>query len=211
MKKITALVAQKRNPGRVNIYLDDEYAFGLSRISAAWLVVGQEIDEAKVEALLEADRNEIAYQRAVQFLSYRPRSEAEVEANLAKHDVDPGTIQATLDRLRKAELVDDRRFARDWVSNRAEFNPRGIRGLRYELRSKKINDDLIEEVLQDVDEENLAYQFATRKASAFRNIDRGRFFAKLNGLLARRGFSSSVIVSVSRRVWEETFESTLES
>ena len=40
MKKITAIVAQKKKRNRVNIYLDGEFAFGLSRIVAAWLHVG---------------------------------------------------------------------------------------------------------------------------------------------------------------------------
>ena len=51
MKKITALTAQKRNPNRVNIYIDGEYAFSLARIVAAWLRVGQELDEEKLKKL----------------------------------------------------------------------------------------------------------------------------------------------------------------
>ena len=49
MKKITGIQAQKRSPNRVNIYLDGEYAFGLAQIVAAWLRVGQELDEKKIE------------------------------------------------------------------------------------------------------------------------------------------------------------------
>ena len=51
MKKITALVVQKRNPNRVNIHLDGEYSFGVARIVAAWLKVGAELDEKKIEQL----------------------------------------------------------------------------------------------------------------------------------------------------------------
>ena len=36
---ITALKVQEHNTGRVNVYLDGEFAFGLSRITAAWLKV----------------------------------------------------------------------------------------------------------------------------------------------------------------------------
>jgi regulatory protein len=211
LKTITALRAQKKNPDRVNIYLDDEFAFGLSRISAAWLSVGQELDDEKIQNLLAADHQEVAYQRALHFLSFRPRSAAEVEANLSGHEIDSETIAATLARLRHAGLVDDQRFARDWVSNRIDFNPRGVHGLRYELRSKKISEDIIDEVLENVDEEPLAYQLAIRKAGAYRGLERDRFLSKMNGLLARRGFSTEVVYSVSRRVWTEIYESSLES
>ena len=52
MKKISAIQVQKRNPNRVNIHLDGEYAFGLSRIVAAWLQVGQILDEDKIANIL---------------------------------------------------------------------------------------------------------------------------------------------------------------
>ncbi len=76
--KITAIEPQQRNPQRVNVYLDGAFAFGLTRITAAWLQVGQEISEEKIASLQAEDANEIAYQKALHFLSYRPRSSREI-------------------------------------------------------------------------------------------------------------------------------------
>jgi regulatory protein len=101
MRRITALKLQKRNKERVNVYLDGEFAFGLARIVAAWLQVGQELDEEKIAALLAQDGVEVAYQRALKFISYRPRSEKEVEDNLKKHDVPTDTIELIMGRLRR--------------------------------------------------------------------------------------------------------------
>ena len=52
MAKITAIVSQKGDPDRVNIHLDGEYAFGLAKIIAAWLKVGQELGEEKIASLV---------------------------------------------------------------------------------------------------------------------------------------------------------------
>ena len=49
MPRITALTAQKRNPNRLNVYLDGDFAFGVERIVAAWLSVGDEIDSEKLQ------------------------------------------------------------------------------------------------------------------------------------------------------------------
>ena len=57
MRKITAIEVQKRTPNRVNIYLDGEFAFGLSRIVAVWLRTGQELSEEKIEQLQIAGQN----------------------------------------------------------------------------------------------------------------------------------------------------------
>ena len=51
MAKITGLKLQKRNNDRVNVYLDGEFAFGLSRIVAAWLRTGQELSDEKIAEL----------------------------------------------------------------------------------------------------------------------------------------------------------------
>ena len=118
-QKITALQAQKRNPQRVNVFIDGEFAFGLSRITAAWLSIGQVIDHEKIRELQAADEKEVAYQKALHFLSYRSRSENEVRNNLRKHNFSDEVIPEVLDRLRQNHLVNDLDFAQSWVENRS--------------------------------------------------------------------------------------------
>ena len=81
--RITALKVQKKNPNRVSIYLDDEFAFGVSRIVAAWLQVGQILSDEKIASLQQAENQEAALQRALLLLSYRPHSEAEIRKKLS--------------------------------------------------------------------------------------------------------------------------------
>ena len=57
-RKVTALKKQKRNAQRINVYLDGEFAFGLSRYAAAWLQVGQELSPEKIQELQEVDAQE---------------------------------------------------------------------------------------------------------------------------------------------------------
>src|SRR5690242_7785942 len=99
MPKISAIQPQKRDPNRVNIHLDGQYAFGLSRIVAAWLTVGQDLDQQKIDSLQTQDASEGAYQQAMLYLSYRARSESEIRQNLRKHEFAEDVIEATLERL----------------------------------------------------------------------------------------------------------------
>lgn len=202
-RKITALKAQKRNSNRINIYLDDEFAFGLSRYAAAWLQIGQELSTEKIEELLDADAQEVANQRALNFLSYRPRSEAEVRKNLKKHDTPDNVITDVLTRLRRNGLVDDLQFARTWVENRSTFRPRGRRALTMELRQKGIDDEAIDEVLCDLDEDNLAYQAALKQSRKYEGLEWMAFRQKMGAYLARRGFNYGVAKPVIEQVWSE--------
>lgn len=193
MRKITALKAQKRNKNRVSVYLDGEYAFGVARIVAAWLRIGDELDEAGIEELKSKDGLEAAYQQALNFLSYRERSEAEIRKNLQGHDFDLDEIDQVISRLQRGALVDDRRFAQNWVENRSSFSPRGGRALRFELRKKKISDLIIDEVLQDLDEYALALNAAESRINRYQTRDWQEFRRKMGGFLSRRGFGYDVI------------------
>jgi regulatory protein len=201
--KITALKYQKKNRDRVSVYLDDRFAFGLPAIVAAGLRQGQLLSDAEIEALQGKGTIEAEYSRVLDYLSYRPRSQAEVVTYLQKRGVSEDQIEAISDRLERAGLLDDEAFARFWVENRERFRPRGLRALRYELRSKGISYDIIERALVSVDSLESAYRAASKKARQLSHLDRPTFNRKLTDYLARRGFEYEVARDVVERHWIE--------
>ncbi|RPJ28937.1 MAG: regulatory protein RecX [Chloroflexi bacterium] len=203
MKKITAIEIQKRTPNRVNIHLDGEFAFGLARIVAAWLRVGQELSEEKLEQLQAEDARERAFQQAMLFLSYRARSESEIRQNLRKHEIPEPVIEQTLERLRQAGLANDHQFARTWVENRSAFRPRSRRLMAMELRQKGLGDEAISSATESVDDEALAYEAAQKRVARLKDLEWNEFRKKLSDFLGRRGFSYSVIAPVVTRIWNE--------
>jgi regulatory protein len=203
MRKITAIVVQKRSPNRVNIYLDGEFAFGLTRIVAAWLRTGEELSEEKIEQLQAEEARERAFQQALLFLSYRSRSESEIRQNLRKHEIPEPVIETTLERLRQGGLANDNRFARAWVENRTTFRPRSRRLMAMELRQKGLNEEAVSSAVETVDDEALAYEAAQKRAVRFKGLEWNEFRKKLSDFLARRGFSYSVIAPVITRIWNE--------
>ncbi len=204
MKKITAIEIQKKNPNRVNIYLDDQFAFGISRIVAAWLSVGQTLSDEKIAALQAEDAREVAMQKALRFLGYRARSLQEVRANLEKHEIPEAVIDATLKRLQENGLLNDQEFAQAWVENRNTFRPRSRRALSIELRRKGLDNEIVQKVLdENVNEDALALEAARKYVRKVQGLDWQDFRQKLGGFLGRRGFSYDVIAPVTRMIWSE--------
>jgi regulatory protein len=202
--KITALKQQRRNPNRVNVFLDGEFAFGLSRIVAGWLEVGQELDDEKIISLQAEDEQELAYQRAVKLIGHRVRSEDEIRRNLDKHQVSPKVIEGVIRRLRRIGLIDDMNFAESWIENRNEFRPRSHRMLTYELRQKGIADEVIVEILDStLPDEALALKAAQKNARKYKDLEWHDFRKKLSGFLTRRGFSYNIISPIVDQVWTE--------
>lgn len=201
--KITALNLQKRNPNRVNVYLNGKFAFGLARIVAAWLQVDQKINDEKITQLKAEDAGETAYQRALKYISHRQRSEDEVRRNLGKHNVPEKDIEFVIERLKRSDLVNDIHFAQSWVENRSELHPRGRRALAYELRKKGIDSQIIDQVLTTVDDEPLADKAARERVRKFKGLDWPEFRQKMYRYLSQRGFNYETISQVVIRVWDE--------
>lgn len=206
MGTITAITRQKRNKERVNIFIDGQYAFSLAEITAAWLKTGQQLTANDIAKLDADDAIEQAKQSAYQFMSYRPRSTAEVRQNLLKKEYDEAVVEQVLTRLTDLNLLNDRDFARFWIEQRETFKPRSQRALSQELYQKGISRDIIDELISNVDEEAAARKAAQKKAQNWRQLPREDFFSKMGGFLQRRGFNYAITKTVTEELWQSVHE-----
>jgi regulatory protein len=198
---ITALQVQKHNKERVNVFVDGQFAVAVSLEAALGLKKGQQLSPEQLAELQREGEVDLAYQRAVRYLSVRPRSESEMATYLRGKEIEDDVLAAVLARLRARGYVDDEAFARFWVENRTRFRPRGTRALRYELRQKGVDSPTIDEALQDQDEEALAQAAAEGKLARWQTLPREEFNKKLIGFLARRGFGYGVCRRVADAAW----------
>lgn len=203
MQVITALTRQKRNPDRVNVYLDGSFAFGLAAIAAVRLKVGQTLSAEEMAELKLLDTLEKAKQSALKYISYRPRSVGEVRRNLRDKEYDDAVITQVVIRLQELQLLDDDSFARYWVEQRETFKPRSTLALRQELQQKGITREIIDDVLANVDETAVARKAAARRVDRWRHLPEDQFRHKMSGYLQRRGFSYGVIRDINDELWDE--------
>lgn len=203
MNTITALEPQKNDPRRVNVYLNGEFAFGLSALVAAWLKVGQQLTPEKAAQLQNEEQREQALQRALRSLGRRARSAAELQTSLTRAGFTEDVIEATLARLRELNLLDDAAFARAFVADRQRFHPRGSRMLLYELRNKGIDDATAgTAVRSQVDDDAEAINAALRAVRRYQALPWPEFRQKLGAYLARRGFSWQAAEPAARAAWK---------
>jgi len=212
---ITALKAQKRNAQRVNIFLDGEFAFGLSRITAAWLAIGQELSDDKIAQLQHDDAREVAHQRALRLLERRERTESEIRRNLAKHEVPETVIDEVLTRLKASGLVNDDRFANLWIENQRRFRPRSRKALAFEMRQRGVESEAIEQALEKIsieDEQEMAETaaraYVRKNERRLRNQEWQSFRTKLGSYLTRRGFSYGICGPIIRQAWDSLQQET---
>jgi len=205
-KKITEIKAGKRYNGRrSSIYLNGKFAFSLDNevISQEKLIVGLVLSDERVETLEKSDARQKCLSSALQFLSFRPRSESELIKRLSLKKYTEEEIEDTVIRLRKMRLLDDSDFADFWKENRNEFKPLSRNMLKRELKLKGVESQVIEDAIEDIDDEENAYRAAQKKAASLQTGDYQMFLRRLGSFLQRRGFGYTVINRVVKRIWLE--------
>lgn len=215
--KITALRAQAKDPQRVNVFVDGEFAIGVSltTITKTGLHVGKQLSAEEFAKLEQTESGDKAYLAALRFLEARPRSTAEVRTRLGRKDFAPEAIEAAIARLAELELLDDAAFARYWVENRQAYRPRGAGALRDELRRKGIDAGVAAEVMNDdaltVDESASAWGLARGVLHKYAGShDRNAFTRRMSSYLQRRGYTFEVIRPIVEQLWAEVSEAAEE-
>ena len=128
-------------------------------------------------------------------LTGQARSRAELAAKLARKRVPPEVAATLLDRFEEVGLVDDAAFARDWVESRQASRGLARRALSVELRRKGVDSDVIAEAVDEVsadDEDAAARELVRRKLRSLSRYDDATVVRRLTGMLARKGYPSSV-------------------
>ena len=207
MPIVTGIQGPAKNSERVRLYLDDEFAFDLPLLEAAKLQCGQALSREEVQALNNESRMQGAFDRAVNYLSMRPRSSEEIRRHLVKSGIPDAVVTAVIQRLRQRGYVDDLAFARFWIENRDAFKPMSPRALGYELYQKGVDRDVYQSLLQEVDVDSAAYRAAKKQIWRCRGKARDEFRHKLAGMLRRRGFDHGTIQAAIQRLEAELDES----
>ena len=144
---------------------------------------------------------------AYHYLSYRPRSEGEIKQWLHRRGFADEVAEQTIIKLREQNLSDDFAFARFWKENRLSFRPKSKRLIKKELRDKKVAEEIIEQVTEDIDDEAIAYKLGSNRISTLAHLDYPDFYRRLSSYLAYRGFTYEVIKHTAALVWREREQS----
>lgn len=219
--KITKITRQQKRDDRYSVYVDEKYSFSLSeyQLAGSGLVIGKEYSEAEIESFATESQFGKMYERTLNYVMIRPRSEKEIKDYLTRSFLYPKSktykdkkgqfqvkkqmvdkekvsilIQRVIDRLNEKGYINDAVFAKAWVNSRQLNKQSSLRRLRQELMQKGISENIIATVLQNakVDEMQILRELIKKK----RNLPRYQDDKKLIPLLLRQGFNYDNIKEV---------------
>lgn len=206
MPQITSIEPQKKKKERLNIYVDGKFALGLSteEVVKEKLEVGQEITPEEIKRLSNLANQQKLWEKALKFLSFRPRSQKEVFTYLLRKRGDEEEIKWVREKLRAAGYLDDEEFAKWWIEQRQTFRPKGLKAIKLELRQKGVSGEIIDQLFVRQGSEYVSAQKVAQKRLAFyKNLPRKEFYQKMGQYLARRGFEWETIKKVIDTIFEK--------
>jgi len=184
--KITRLQPQAKRPDRVSVFIDDKYAFSLTRdqVAELELKLGQEVDPIRIRQFLADSVFGKLRDQTYRWLAIRLRSRWEIETYLARKTEDEKLRQRLLTLLDGQGYVDDAKFAAAWVRHRNLIKPMSQYRLKQELLQKRLPMEIIEEALSEQPQDDIAAIRSLVAKRGHRYPDR----QKLMAFLARQGF-----------------------
>ena len=138
-----------------------------------------------------------AYDTALRFLTPKARTVREVELKLDEGCYSEGEIMQTIDRLRDAGLLDDERYARDFIESRLNTKPVSRFRLEEQLKGHFVPAEIIvsalDEVPFDTELEN-AKKLVDKFMRRFEGLDEAERSRRVYARLQTRGFGRDTIM-----------------
>ncbi|WP_040224925.1 recombination regulator RecX [Bhargavaea cecembensis] len=207
MPEITKISQQKNSAERYNIFLDGKYAFSADEqvLIRFGLMKGKILEDWEIDEIIYGDEVRKAYNKAIQFLGFRMRSEHEVKEKLLSAGFGESVVLEAVVKLRSQGFLDDESFSKALLETRKRTAKKGPAAIRRELKQKGISDKLQEEALASFSEDE---QLELAEDLARKLADRGggktplQIKQKIQESLMRKGYGRDVIQTVIGRIEE---------
>ena len=211
--RVSKIEYQKRDPNRVNLYIDEEFFCGISldTLASENLYEGLEITQEVLDRIVQRDLRSRFLTRVTEYLSHSPKTEFQVYRYLKnlkfkkkniwfKEEIylDWDTLfDEIVGKLKEYKYIDDESFARSFVSSRLRNKPRGKSVLISELISKGVSKDIAEMVCnEDIPDELEVLKNTFEKKYRDKKFDIKD--SKMVGFLQRKGFNWDLIQQFSQ-------------
>lgn len=202
MIKITKITTQINNKERFNVFIDqgngEEYGFSIDQdvLIEFQIRKGNTYNSDELNEILYKDEIKKAYNLALNYLSYRMRSEKEIRDYLLSKAYNEDIAAVVLYKLRDHHYTNDIEFAKSFVRSRIQNSTKGPLMIRQELQQKGISEKNIQEGLKEFPKElqlEVAKQFAEKNAKQKKTLSHFQLKQKISQALLGKGFSQEIV------------------
>ena len=176
-----------------------------------WRIASDEESEKKPREINPEKARRRTFDRAVNLLTYKPRSEKELRLRLLEKDwTNAEIVEAVLVKLKEYNYLNDEQFAKEFAASRLRQKPIGKRVLKQKLALKKLDKETVDAALEKAFEETPEAEVIERaiekrlriKGKPETREDSKKFY----DYLLRQGFSYDLVSSKMREIATRNFD-----
>lgn len=205
---ITKIEVQKNNKDRVNIYMNDKFAFacGAELVYVHDITKGRNMEKEHLEDIINEDNYIKGKNLALHFLERSFKSSKQIVDKLTAKEFDNKTIDRVMKFLEQYGFVDDKRFAQLFVKEKIRSN--GKNKIKFALLKKGLPEELIKEELNKITNEQqfeIALGLGEKKVRILSKSenDKKKLYKKTVDYLARSGYDFEIINEVLIRICKD--------
>ncbi|SFU73658.1 regulatory protein [Clostridium sp. DSM 8431] len=207
MGKITKIESQKRNKDRVNVYIDNNYAFSayMELVYKESLKVNSEVDEEKLLRIAKKENLSKCKESALRIIERSYKTEKEMIQRLNEKGFDSENIAIVIDFLKEYNFINDTNYAKMYIKDK--LSSQGMQKIKYSLLRKGITSDVIEEIMSNMDDNkqmDTALELARKKYNSLLKTEKDKYklWNKLLRYLVGRGYDYSMAKDVIKEVMD---------
>ncbi len=144
-----------------------------------------------------------ALHKAAALCTRSEKCEFDIHTKLIAWEISEENSTKIINYLKKEKYIDNARFCSFFVKDKSRFNKWGKIKIAYALRGKKINSNLIEQALEEINEEDtlsILLSILTNKSKTIKYKDNYDKKAKLIRFALSRGFEMSLITIALKKI-----------
>lgn len=207
MAKITKIEIQKRNKERVNIYIDDEYAFStfIDIVYKEGLSKGQEVNKEKYDDIIKKENKQKCKNTALRIIERAYKTEKEMRKRLSEKGYEKEEIDEAVNFLKEYKFIDDDSYVKLYIKEKIKSY--GSQKIKYSLINKGISKEVIEEELNNIESEEMKQTALCLAEKKYKNLsksenDKFKLYNKICRYLISRGYEYDMVKSVTNKVLE---------
>lgn len=206
--KITKIEIQKKNENRVNIYINNVYAFSCSKelIYTYSLSANKNVEMETLNNIIAEDNYIKCKNSALKIIERAYKSEKELFNKLLEKGYDENTIISVIEFLKKYNFIDDIAYTKMYIKDKIKAE--GKNKIKFALIKKGIAEEIIKNELENIDEDiqsDTAMAIAEKKLKTLQKNenDNRKLYKKLGDYLLRKGFQWEEIRSILNKLLKE--------
>jgi len=202
-------IRKVRKKPRCKLTLDtgDFFNFSIDLVVKHKLRKNQTLSQKELDSIVAEQKIIDCKQTAYYYASYKPRTEKQVREKLKEKGFDKNSIQIAIDFLIEFDLLDDRKFAVNYIRNTLQRKPVGKFKIILNLQKKGIDKDIIlgtvEQFYPHQNTLALAERAAEKKMRLLKNKDISKQKNSLISFLKGQGFDWDTIKQLIEKLFAD--------